>query len=661
MTERISAVDSIKRAFSAKSLSDSTLLGSNAVVSRELRVALRNERSFATLGLYVAVLGAVVASQFPSDVAVGLSTNGNRGAAALGHELFLWFGFSQAFLIALILPALATGALSQERERRTLEPLLLTPLTPLQIVWGKGVGVLAFACLLLLATVPLTSMCFLLGGVSPGEVVGAYSCLLGFAACVTALGLGCAAKWENATQATLICYLLVPLLVSVLVVGSGPGVLAAGLNLLWLGVRALAAWWKKPRFVPPKLLPLWNLSAFIAIPALAILAFVVIINGWDFGIFWLVFALPYLLMASRLAMTWAADEISRRPEPRIPTPERVAEWKNEWSLAVAPPATVYFPTATGKYSYSPQTPLPTPPKKVADTYKVAAFLPENRNPVFMRDMRSGLLGKSHLLVRYSYVVVILSELAAFGWFVNNGVGQSLETFIALSSTHLWLLMASGAVFGARALAPEREQQTLPQLLTTPLSPRQIIGGKMMTVAVYTFYLWILAVPMALFLAALGEIPVAAVALFLGLEFVFGAFAMAWGLFCSMRALTVRRALGWALGGVAILMLTDSLVRTFGATAFDATANNFASGAFPAPTLASPATSVMAILISNLPTLLLPGLALQNALHHWNAQLLNGQSAPTLETAAFSAAFFVLATLLLLAKTAANFRRYLQEI
>jgi ABC-type transport system involved in multi-copper enzyme maturation permease subunit len=634
--------------FRLSDLHDASLMGANAVVSRELRVALRNERAFATLAIYVAILGAVVASQFPSEASVALTTSRNTGAAALGTNLFHWFGWSQALLIVLLLPALATGALSQERERRTLEPLLLTPLSPLQIVWGKGVGVLAFAALLLLATVPLTSLCFLLGGVSPGDVIGVYCCLLGLAACVTALGLGCSAKWENTTQATLMCYLLVPLAVAVLVVGSGPGMAAAGLNVFWRSLSGVAMWWKKPhRFVSGRLRSVWQLSLVFVLPVLFALEVGIVAAGWDWGIFWIVFALPYLLLVSQITMKWAADEIARHPEPRLPTPERVAGWKAEWARAVEPPPVVYLPTATGKYSYSPQVPVAPPTRLVPATYGVKAFLPDGRNPIFMRDMRSGLLGKWSYLFRYSYIIVILSEIVMLLWLLSPAMDLRnwVDSFASLASVHLLLLMAGGAVFGARALAPEREQQTLPQLLTTPLSPRDIIGGKIMTVAVHTFYIWVLAVPGALLLAMMQIVPLPSILSFLALELVFGAFAMSWGLFCSMRALTVRRALGWALGGVGALVMASSVVRTFGQSLQP-----------NAPSLSIDVLSAW-----------LPLSAMDNAIRYWSPSSVfgSGASLPVSSQAllwvGFSALFFLVATLFLLAKTAGDFRRYLQEI
>ena len=635
---------------------DETSAGANAVLSRELRVALRNERSFATLAIFVAVLGAIVAAQFPADTAVGVAFSRETGSARLGTELFAWFGWSQATLISLLLPALATGALSQERERRTLEPLLLTPLSPLQIVWGKGAGVLAFAMLLLLATVPLTSLCFLLGGVSPGDVIRLYVCLLGLAATITALGLGCSAKWHNTSQATLMCYALMPLALVGLIIFSAPGIAIGGLGAIARAGGSLSRWWKNPNrhFAGGKLKPIWN----ALLPLVLIFSFVALIwitaAGWEFGIFWIVFGLPYFALVSRWVMQWAADEVARRPEPRTPSPEKWNELKNEWSQAVAPPTVVALPSPTGKYTYT--SPTPTSSTRCAPpTYGVKPFLPDGKNPIFQRDVRGALLGKMSNIVRYSYVVVILSELALLVWIssaANYGSNSSAQSFAGLASFHLMLLMTAGAIFGARSLAPEREQQTLPQLLTTPLLPREIIAGKFMAVGVWTFYVWMTAIPIALLLTLFGMISPLTLLAFLALELVYGACAAAWGLFCSMRALTVRRALGWALGGVAGLVITNSIAQNFWYEAWLRGANGNWNTGFN-----NAANAIPKFDWQHLSTIFLPSASMQNAigategfLPSWSGLLATG---PFL--------IFLLATLFFLWRTAADFKSYLQEI
>ena len=207
--------------------------------------------------------------------------------------------------------------------------------------------------------------------------------------------------------------------------------------------------------------------------------------------------------------------------------------------------------------------MPTQPSQAATptkaTYGVEPFLSDKLNPIFAKDMRTGLLGKAHYFFRVAYVATIGSELLMLAVMVFNPMA-SLNGFTAgWAQIHLMLLMAAGALFGARSLAPEREQQTLPQLLTVPLPASAIILGKMMAVMAYTSYVFLTGLPLVLLLAGLGELSWAKTWGFLALELACGAFAAAWGLFCSIQAMTVRRALGWSLAGVLVLVLAGPVI------------------------------------------------------------------------------------------------------
>ena len=665
------------------------LLGTNPVLSRELRVALRNERAFALLAIYVAVLGAIVASQFPSDRTVA-DTAGEVGAGA-GYALLWTFCQAQALLVVILLPALAAGALAQERERQTLEPLLLTPLTPGQIVWGKAAGVLCFGALLLLATLPLTSLSFMLGGVSPADVITAYAVLLGLAAFVTGFGLYCSARWPNATQATLACYSLLPFALGLLVMFMGPGSIVAGVFLItttlyWLWQLRLR--WKKTRL--GQLLNI-GFDALWALGLLGLFALASLLLAGTYGlglrIFLIVFVTPYFLFVARLGLERTGEELAKRREPRRPTPEKLNDIKEEWQRAVAPQPIVYLPAhtdnratlspaaseETGEWSSltvtqpaaaqaslaatvpATATPAATVPSKSREgkaTYGVRPFLSDNLNPILAKDLRAGLLGKWSYLARFSYVAVIASELyllvallqvGSGGWSATRG--QSLEAIFAgqfstWAGMHLTMLMLAGAIFGARSIAPEREQQTLPQLLTAPLSAMTIVGGKMMAVGVYTFYIWVMGAPIAFLLAMLGLISLRAMLGFLAVELVFGAFAAAWGVFCSMRGVTVRRALGWALGGVAVLLTSSLLVQSILST--PALIGNLSGGRAPVP------ASTFAARV------LFPFDVMGSAL---------AVSPSPLATAFLLVSIFIFSvtTAILVFKTAIEFRRYAQTV
>ena len=592
---------------------DATFLPSgNPVLTRELRVVLRNARTFALLAIYVSVLGAVVMSQFPGGQA--LSFDGGR--ATMGRQLFGTFFMAQLVLVLVLVPGLATGTLAQERERRTLEPLLLTPMTPLGIVWGKASGVLALTGLLLLATLPLTSLCFLLGGVSPGELVSAYAVLLGLALFTTALGLYCSSKWSSTTQATVLCYAYLPVLLALITIFVAPGMLVSGILILLWGFGRVAVWWRsKSEAALPKMLgPLWELLLWMVQGALAIMLLYLMVTNYEIGIIivGVLFFSSYLFVAAYAILREAAREMAQKQVQMGPMRERVQDFKEEWQRAVAAPETAYLPAPTGPHSYSsiaPQTdpfaalarsenaplpgmtlpqsvsqsasqnapevpimqaalvpiaPVPATPKTVSRkdkiTYGVEPFLSDTLNPIFAKDMRAGLFGKSQYFFRFAYGATILTEVLLLLFVGLDSSTSSLFNFTdGWARLHMILLLCAGAFFGARSLAPEREQQTLPQLLTVPLPSSAIIGGKIMAVMAYTSYVFLMALPLMLLLPMLGELPWSMTILFLGLELAFGAFAAAWGLFCSIQCLTVRRALGWSLGGILVLLLGGPLL------------------------------------------------------------------------------------------------------
>ncbi|HVF10129.1 MAG TPA: ABC transporter permease subunit [Abditibacteriaceae bacterium] len=560
----------------------SLLTGTNPVLTRELRASLRNTRSFVLLAVYVAVLGAVAVNQFPQTITI--DTIG-RNAGVAGRNLFWYFTACQAALVLVLLPALATGALAQEREQRTLQPLLLTPLTPMQIVWGKAGGVLSLALLLLLSTLPLTSLCFLLGGVSPGEVIAAYALLLGLATFTAGIGLYCSARWHTAMRAMVACYLILPWLTALLAVFAPIGMIVSGRFLLGRMIYALTVLWQRwaTAPIPRRLGVLWWLLFAITLLILVSALLFIMVKSWGLGIFIvaIIFVTPYLIITSQWGLQQAAREIARNPDPEPALRERMEDMKEEWQRAVAPPPTVYLPAPTGQYTYTPQTPA-RPRRPQAATYGKQPFLPDHLNPVFAKDMRGGLVGKLDYLFRFSYVITIGSELLLLAVMSSDlSAGAAAAWFAGWARLHFTLLLIAGAWLGARTIAPEREQQTLPQLLTAPLRPGEIVGGKMMAAMVYTFYVFVLSLPLALLLPLLGEMTWWRAFSFIGVEIALGAFTAAWGIYCSMQCVTVRRAIGCALGGVLVLMLSPSLLSAVLPPVAYTTAGYASSGAYPA--------------------------------------------------------------------------------
>src|SRR6185369_7910980 len=112
------------------------------------------------------------------------------GSAALassqvGQEVFGALVLVETLLVVFLAPAFTSGAISLEREKQTLDMLTATPISSLAIVVGKLLSALAYVFLLIAASIPLTAIVFVFGGVAPDDVLRAYAVLI-----VIALGLG---------------------------------------------------------------------------------------------------------------------------------------------------------------------------------------------------------------------------------------------------------------------------------------------------------------------------------------------------------------------------------------------------------------------------------------------------------------------------------------
>jgi len=181
----------------------------NPVVTKELRGRMRGGRTYWLLFGYLLLLSLILFFSYLgwwNSHSNAMEAGGASAGFTVGRTFFKILFYSQAVMIALITPALTAGAISIEREQKTFEMLRGTILRPRAIVWGKLASSVSFVTLLLTSSLPLLSLCFLLGGVSPGEVFFAYVLLVGDAFLFGAIGLCWSAYAANTATATVLSY-----------------------------------------------------------------------------------------------------------------------------------------------------------------------------------------------------------------------------------------------------------------------------------------------------------------------------------------------------------------------------------------------------------------------------------------------------------------------
>jgi ABC-type transport system involved in multi-copper enzyme maturation permease subunit len=136
----------------------------NPLIVKDGVSRMRTWRAPLILTLYLGLLGTLGYGIFVLAVTVNAEQLPSE-AAQVGAYVFGGLAFIQIALISLFAPALAAGAISGERERQTLDVLLVSRVSALGIVWGKLVASVAFMLLLILAALPLFAAVFLFGGI----------------------------------------------------------------------------------------------------------------------------------------------------------------------------------------------------------------------------------------------------------------------------------------------------------------------------------------------------------------------------------------------------------------------------------------------------------------------------------------------------------------
>jgi ABC-type transport system involved in multi-copper enzyme maturation permease subunit len=180
------------------------LLRDNPVLGRELLVNLRSPKSFGLQLVYIALLGMLVYLAWPA-----VEGRGAMAGTGSAQQLYNLFFMGQFVLVALIAPTFAAGSIAGEKERKTYEMLLASPLEPMTILVGKLLSSLTFLVLLIISSLPLMILCFLLGGILLSEIARAYIVLVLAAGTFGLISVACSSFFSRTSSALLVSYLVI--------------------------------------------------------------------------------------------------------------------------------------------------------------------------------------------------------------------------------------------------------------------------------------------------------------------------------------------------------------------------------------------------------------------------------------------------------------------
>jgi len=175
-------------------------VANNPIVARESRTRSRSRVTPLALTLTLAAVAAVAVVVF--GLAASRAPDHRPNAAQLARAAYHAMSFQLGFVI-LLGAALASGSMSRERERGTIDLLLVSDLTSGQIVLAKAQAAVAYLMQFVIAALPLYLAFFLHAGLNLADLLVAEVITVAAAVAGVSLGLFLSALCPRTSTATM--------------------------------------------------------------------------------------------------------------------------------------------------------------------------------------------------------------------------------------------------------------------------------------------------------------------------------------------------------------------------------------------------------------------------------------------------------------------------
>jgi ABC-2 type transport system permease protein len=184
-----------------------------AIVEREFRAYFISPVAYVVLTIFAFLSGLffqTILSQI-MQYAMMQSMQGaqfGRGPTPIDVPGIVSRQFLQTMSVILLfmIPMITMALFSEEKKRGTMELLLTSPITDLQVVLGKFFAAVSFFFILLLTTVLPTLVLYVYGSPATGPIVSAYLGLILYGVALLAVGLFISTLTENQIVSAVISF-----------------------------------------------------------------------------------------------------------------------------------------------------------------------------------------------------------------------------------------------------------------------------------------------------------------------------------------------------------------------------------------------------------------------------------------------------------------------
>lgn len=183
----------------------------NPVYKREIMVSARSIRLALVLLIFNGILAMVALLNMYSTLATVRLTAEVQYTSFM--DLYVFVAVLEFVMLIFIMPALTAGSISGERERRTLDLMLTTQMTPAEIVLGKLASSLSTMFLMIISSLPIIAMVFVYGGVTVRDILQVLACYAVAACFAGSIGVCCSAVLSKSTLSTVASYVFLGIIV----------------------------------------------------------------------------------------------------------------------------------------------------------------------------------------------------------------------------------------------------------------------------------------------------------------------------------------------------------------------------------------------------------------------------------------------------------------
>jgi ABC-2 type transport system permease protein len=197
-----------------------------AIANKELRSYFAGPIAYIAIGLWALLYGYFYVAILQFFVRNSMQMMGQMGGPQsmnVNQQLIRPLLQNVTIMMLFVLPMVTMRTYSEEKRSGTIELLLTSPLSDLQIIMGKFLGAMGLYAVMLLVTVPHIALLFIYGNPEWKPILTAYLGLLLLGGCFISLGLLISSLTKNQIVAGMVTFAVFLLLWIITWIGSFSG------------------------------------------------------------------------------------------------------------------------------------------------------------------------------------------------------------------------------------------------------------------------------------------------------------------------------------------------------------------------------------------------------------------------------------------------------